>query len=36
VHEKVRIDPRAQQQLATFLLGGGVTDTCNGACKPLP
>jgi hypothetical protein len=35
VHEKVRLDPRAQRQLATFLLGGGVIDTCNGACTPL-
>jgi hypothetical protein len=36
VHEKVRLDPRAQQQLATFLLGGGVIDTCNGACTLMP
>jgi hypothetical protein len=36
VHEKVRLDPRAQQQLATFLLGGGVIDTCHGACTPMP
>jgi hypothetical protein len=36
VHEKVRLDPRAQRQLATFLLGGGVIDTCNGACAPMP
>jgi hypothetical protein len=36
VHEKVRRDPRAQRQLATFLLGGGVIDTCSGACKPMP
>jgi hypothetical protein len=35
VHEKVRLDPRAQQQLATFLLGGGVIGTCNGACTPM-
>jgi hypothetical protein len=34
VHEAVRQDPRAQQQLATFLLGGGVVNTCNGACTP--
>jgi len=34
VHEKVRLDPRAQAQLVTFLLGGGVTDTCGGACTP--
>jgi hypothetical protein len=36
VHEKVRLDPRAQQQLATFLLGGGIIDTCNGACTAMP
>jgi hypothetical protein len=36
VHEKVRLDPRAQRQLATFLLGGGVIDACNGACTRMP
>ena len=36
VHEKVRLDPRAQQQLVTFLLGGGIIDTCGGACAPIP
>lgn len=36
VHEKVRRDPRAQRQLATFLLGGGIVDTCGGACSPTP
>jgi hypothetical protein len=36
VHEKVRLDPRAQQQLVSFLLGGGVIDTCNGACTSIP
>jgi hypothetical protein len=34
VHEAVRLDPRAQQQLVTFLLGGGIVDTCHGACAP--
>jgi hypothetical protein len=36
VHEAVRLDPRAQQQLTTFLLGGGVVDACGGACVPTP
>ena len=36
VHEKVRLDPRAQQQLVTFLLGGGIIDTCGGACTSAP
>jgi hypothetical protein len=36
VHEQVRRDPRAQEQLATFLLGGDVIDTCGGACVPTP
>jgi hypothetical protein len=36
VHEKVRLDPRSQHQLVTFLQGGGVIDTCGGACTPMP
>jgi hypothetical protein len=36
VHEKVRLDSRAQQQLVAFLLGGGIIDTCGGACTPTP
>jgi hypothetical protein len=36
VHEKVRRDPRSQRQLVTFLRGGGVIDTCGGACTPTP
>jgi hypothetical protein len=36
VHEKVRLDPRARQQLVTFLLGGGIIDTCGGSCTPMP
>ena len=36
VHECVRRDPRAQEQLAAFLAaGGGVVDTCGGVCGPI-
>jgi hypothetical protein len=35
VHELVRRDSRAQQQLVRFLLGGGIIDTCGGACTPV-
>jgi hypothetical protein len=35
VHECVRRDARAQQQIAHFLpAGGGIVDTCGGACGP--
>jgi hypothetical protein len=36
VHECVRRDPRAQQQIAWFLPANGqIADTCGGACEPI-